>query len=373
MFFFWLSVDGYVFAENSDCKLHHCIAIVDAGSTGSRLHIYAYDLNQLKQPIGINEIWSKKIKPGFATLEPQQASIQSYLDQLFSNAPEANIPVYFYATAGMRLQPIPRQQSLYQILNLWFQQHPEWLLKESKTITGNDEGVYGWLAVNYQLGGFDSPDKPLAAVMDMGGASVQVTFPVDPSFTTDGHMIEELDVGGRHLALFVRSFLGLGQTVLSQQFLEDENCFAIGYLLPNGLEANGDSQACQHDVTKLINNVHRVDQIVIPAMTRSLTTSWYVIGGAASLADDPLFSFPNGQFTNQQLLLMADTKACHQQWQVLYGQYPKNEYLYGSCLFPSYYYALMVDGYGIKPNESIHYLPSGQGADWTLGVVLHQH
>ncbi|MCA0403440.1 MAG: hypothetical protein LCH30_06515 [Proteobacteria bacterium] len=51
-------------------------------------------------------------------------------------------------------------------------------------------------------------------------------------------------------------------------------------------------------------------------------------------------------------------------------QYPTDDYLYGYCLFSAYYYALMVDGYGIEPQKAISYMQPTQSSDWTIGVVL---
>jgi hypothetical protein len=33
----------------------------------------------------------------------------------------------------------------------------------------------------------------------------------------------------------------------------------------------------------------------------------------------------------------------------------------------------MVDGYGLNPEQTIHYLPAKEAIDWTTGVVLSQH
>lgn len=360
-------------AESTICQQRHCLAVVDAGSSGSRLHIYAYDLDSNNTPMQIEEIWSKKIRPGLATIELTTEAMDKYLDQLFSLVPYQNISVYFYATAGMRLLPPPKQQRYYGLLQQWFASQSQWQLIEAKTITGSEEGLFDWLAVNYELGGFSSVDNPLASVMDMGGASVQIAFPVQNSEGMDPHDLISVDISGRHLTLFIHSFLGLGQNVLSQQFLDTEGCFATGYQLPSGLQGSGDALTCQHDIFKLINNVHEVSRITKPALAKSTATSWYALGGVAFMADEKPFAFNDKQFTNQDLLQQGDTEICHHRWDDLYSQYPTNEYLYGYCLFPAYYYALMVDGYGIPPEQPIHYMSSGQGADWSLGVVLHHH
>jgi hypothetical protein len=360
-----------VCAESAVCQQKNCIAVVDAGSTGSRVHIYAYDLDSNNAPIAINELWSKKIKPGFATLEPTQDVINAYLGNLFLNAPEQNVPVYFYATAGMRLLPQPKQQLYYQNVEKWFATHAEWPLVTSKTITGTEEGIFGWLAINYQLGAFNDPTGALAGSMDMGGASVQVAFPVKNSGQINPNDLVSIDIAGRHIDLFVKSFLGLGQTLLSQQFLDNEHCYPSDYLLPSGLKAKGDAQLCKQDIKKLINNVHQVNQVVKPAINQNTPSAWYVIGGLASMADDKPFVFQNKQLTTADLLQQADNNVCHQSWNTLYAQYPNNDYLSIYCLAPSYYSALLVDGYGIKPQQPINYIASGPGSDWTVGVVLH--
>lgn len=361
-----------VCAQSAVCEQKHCVAVVDAGSTGSRVHIYAYDLDSNNAPIGINELWSKKIKPGLATLEPTPEVINGYLGSLFSNTPEKNIPVYFYATAGMRLLPQPKQQLYYQGVEAWFATQSEWQLAASKTITGKDEGIFGWLAINYQSGALNDPNSTLAGTMDMGGASVQVAFPVKNKAQIDPNDVISIDIAGRHIDLFVHSFLGLGQTLLSQQFLDNEHCYANDYLLPSGLKAKGDAQLCRQDINTLINSVHQVNRVVPPALESNTPDTWYAIGALASIADDKLFVFENKQLTVANLIEQADNNVCHQSWDALFSQHSNNDYLPGYCLAPSYFYSLIVDGYGIQPQQTINYLPSGPGSDWTMGVVLHQ-
>lgn len=361
-----------VIAAESHCQQRQCLAVVDAGSTGSRLHIYAYELDKTNTPINVTELWSKKIKPGFAMIEPNQATIDAYLTTLFSGTPEQNLPVYFYATAGMRLLPQPRQQQFYSALQNWFANQSQWQLLGSKTITGSEEGLFGWLAVNYQLGTLTATDKEPVGVMDMGGASVQIIFPVQKTDGINSSDVQQLELYGRHLTLFIHSFLGLGQTEVSHQFLDTTSCFADNYELPTGQPAAGDAYSCEAEVSSLMNAVHRVNNTVQPAMAANPINNWYVMGGATELAQSKPFQFENHQFTNQSLLEQADAQVCHQQWSALSNQYPGNDYLYGYCLFASYYYALMVDGYGLKPQQAITYMASNQSSDWTLGVVLRQ-
>ena len=367
-------VAANVYADTAACKQRHCIAVVDVGSTGSRLHLFAYDLNNRQYPIAINELWSKKIKPGLATIDPQQEGVNAYLNRLFENVDENNIPIYVYATAGMRLLSEPTQSLYFKALRQWFSTQSHFKLMDAKTITGREEGVLGWLAINYDLGVFNAPTlKSPVGVMDMGGASVQVTFPVEHIEKMNKRDLFNINVDGQQHALFVHSFLGLGQTALSQQFLDVTSCFANGYRLADGSEGQGDALSCQQGITQLINEVHEVKQVVKPVLANNNITSWYAMGSVISLVEDMPFVFEGHRFTNKGLMEQADNEVCHRAWQDLHAQYPDSEYLYGYCLFSAYYYALMINGYGLQPEQPINYMPTSQSSDWALGVVLHQH
>lgn len=354
----------------SVCQSHHCVAVVDAGSTGSRLHLYAYDLNEQNDPINIEPVWSNKVKPGFATITPSQLSIDAYLDSLFTTMPEENIPVYFYATAGMRLISAQKQTQYYDALNQWVVGNPRIHLVTAKTITGREEGVFGWLAVNYKIGALQSENKSLAGVMDMGGASVQITFPASSIEQNSSNDAVNVDIYHRHITLFTHSFLGLGQTELSHQYLNKAACFSNDYPLPDGEMGAGNAYDCQDDISRLINEVQRVHDIVNPMLVQNTVHDWYAISGLSALVKSKPFHFLNNEFTSTALLTTVDNEFCQVSWQHLLEQYPNNEYAYVNCLTASYYYGLLVNGYGLPANQSIHYLPDNNDVDWTLGVVL---
>ncbi|MBA2711278.1 MAG: multidrug DMT transporter permease [Tatlockia sp.] len=359
-------------AESLNCQQHQCMAVVDAGSTGTRLHVFEYDFDKTQTPINIKELWTKKIKPGLATLEPTQAAIDLYLSSLFLDAPTEKIPTYFYSTAGMRLLSQPKQKQVYNLVEKWFAKWPQWELRSAKTISGADEGLFAWLVVNHQLGKLNSDEKTPVGVMDMGGASVQIIFPVENTEGLNNSDLVEFELYGKHRKLFIHSFLGLGQTEVSHQYLDVASCFSNNYQLTDGLAAAGDAGTCEKEISLLINEVHRVNPLVQPVLAENPVNQWYVLGGMAELAQTKPFQFEAKQFTNQSLLDQANSLVCQQQWPTLIAQYPSNDYLYGYCLFPSYYYALMVEGYGIQPNQLINYITSNQGGDWPLGVVLRQ-
>lgn len=359
---------SFVHAGEDTCQQRHCLAVVDAGSTGSRLHVYAYDLDDHNRPIQIEQVGLKRMSPGLANIELK--NLDTYLTHLFSQAPEETIPVYVYATAGMRLVSHTKQQQYYQSIQQWFNHHPQWRLQDAKTISGKQEGIFGWLAVNYQLGVLQSDDKPLVSMMDMGGASIQIATPAEHLEAIDEQDLVQLNIYGRHVDLFVHSFLGLGQTEVSHHYLNAAHCFPYDYPLPNESKGQGDAEFCQQDISTLINSVHKVDRLVKPVLAANATASWYVVSGLGSLARNNSFDFGNNQFTSQSLLKQADKAFCQQSWHALSHQSDSNEYSLINCLSASYYYGLLVNGYGLSPNQLIHFMSDEEEPDWTLGVVL---
>lgn len=352
-------------AFSIDCSNNTCIAVVDAGSSGSRLHVYSahYEANHLPT---FREEWSKKINPGISSVLFEQESVNIYLNQLFKDAPILeSVPLYFYATAGMRLQSQPRQEQLYSLISNWFQQQTSWQLIEAKTITGQDEGLYGWLAVNYQLNTL-SGEKPPVGVLDMGGASVQIAFPVKKKLTQESNF-KSIDLYGHHYDLFIHSFLGLGQNELAHQFLTNPECFSNNYSTPEQTPGQGDAIQCSQSITHLINRVQHVKQLIYPNRLFKSNNQWFVLGGLAELAKSPIFSL-NTEFSSEQLIDVADQRICKQEWAELSMQYPNDGYVYEDCLLASYYYSLITEGYGFRTNERLNY--SSENNDWTIGVLL---
>lgn len=170
MMVYLFTLTGWAGSEFKACQQHQCLAVVDAGSSGSRLHIYAFDLDKTKSPIAIHEVWSKKITPGISTLSYSESELNAYLNRLFLEAPDKKMPIYFYATAGMRYFPAAIQDTLYQRIKSWLGTHGDWQVMDARTISGKEEGVFAWLALNYNHGQLQAIDKPLSGVMDMGGS-----------------------------------------------------------------------------------------------------------------------------------------------------------------------------------------------------------
>jgi len=75
-----------------------------------------------------------------------------------------------------------------------------------------DEGVFGWLTVNYLLHALDQPDNSYVA-LDLGGGSTQITFAPRDRATLESSPASYLhtaSVFGKEQTLYTHSYLGAG-------------------------------------------------------------------------------------------------------------------------------------------------------------------
>ena len=91
------------------------------------------------------------------------------------------------------------------------------LLLQARIISGEEEAIYGWTAINYLMGTLISNDSGFGAVsapnktfgaLDMGGASAQISF-----FQPDEDVVANLfkmQVASKHWNVYGHSFLYFG-------------------------------------------------------------------------------------------------------------------------------------------------------------------
>lgn len=359
--------------ETNECKIHHCLGVVDAGSSGTRFHIFSFENDSQQQPIKIREIWFNQTNQALASMDTDQNLINAYLDELFLKTKLTDFPIYFYATAGMRLLSVTNQDAHYQAVKQWFAKHPTLKLKQIKTITGDEEALFGWLSVNYHLGALSDAKKNLVGLMDFGGASAQIIFPVTNTQSLPSRNIKEIQIKGRKVRLFVHSFLGLGQNLVLQQMLDFSGCFTDEYPLPNQELAQSNLPQCRLRVAMLVNDVHQVKSLIQHALKKNKVSTWYVLGGVAKSVDTkPPYDFKDNVFTIKAFYQQTIASLCRSSWKNLNQQLSHTKDLYRACFNGAYVYALAVDGYGINTNQPLHFFPKDKNIDWTLGVLLHQ-
>lgn len=209
--------------------------MIDAGSTGSRIHVYRFN-NCGPTPELENEDFKMTEKreggSGLSSYgsdaEGAAKSLDMLLDVAMENVPDklkSCTPIAVKATAGLRkLGPEMSDAILKAVRHRLETEYPFPLVSDEhggvEVMDGKDEGVYAWITTNYLLGKIGGPDKtPTAAVFDLGGGSTQIVF--QPTFpeAKDGGLPEQmaegdhkysLSFGGRDFTLYQHSYLGYG-------------------------------------------------------------------------------------------------------------------------------------------------------------------
>ena len=200
--------------------------MIDAGSTGSRIHIYKFH-NCGPSPGYEYETFVQK-QPGLSAYagQPDEAarSLDSLLDVAMRTVPEALrrcTPVAVKATAGLRLLGASQSTEILDAVRRHLgAEYPFPLASQDPVVImdGRDEGVFAWVTANYLMDTIraDSPRTAVPyAVLDLGGASTQIVF--EPVFEAardaaleDGEHKYELAFGGKEHVLYQHSYLGYG-------------------------------------------------------------------------------------------------------------------------------------------------------------------
>ncbi|SJM86079.1 probable Guanosine-diphosphatase [Zygosaccharomyces bailii] len=215
--------DTVTSSSNGPCtKEHQYVIMIDAGSTGSRVHIYEFDV--CTQPPTLIEETFKMLNPGLSSFKTDATGAALSLDPLLNRAlevvPEKKrscTPVAVKATAGLRLLGAAKSDKILAAVREHLEKEYPFPVVEGDGISimsGEEEGVYAWVTTNYLLGNIGGRARtPTAAVFDLGGGSTQIVF--EPTFPPNEKMAEgehkfELSFGGEQYILYQFSHLGYG-------------------------------------------------------------------------------------------------------------------------------------------------------------------
>jgi guanosine-diphosphatase len=198
---------------------------IDAGSTGSRIHVYKFH-NCGPSPQLEYETF-KSIQPGLSAYARDPTAAAASLDPLLEEALRVVpkelhkcTPVEVKATAGLRLLGTSESEAILDEVRNRLETNFDFVVPGDRAVEimdGKDEGVYAWITANYLLNkiGEGSVSGDTLAVMDLGGASTQIVF--EPSFPADSEqsLVEgehkySLSFGGKQYTLYQHSYLGYG-------------------------------------------------------------------------------------------------------------------------------------------------------------------
>lgn len=359
------SISGFSEDWRDSCTYQICEAIIDVGSSGSRLYIYGHEDMQLHSR---HVLFTQKITPGLANV--QLDNLPKYLNQLIPQAPYSPMPIFVYGTAGMRMISAEQQQARYDFIQNWFKQYPTWTLKEARTISGQEEGVFAWVAAQTELNLFGRGFNQLKSVIEMGGASVQVNVPVQASQLSQLNPadIYKIHWKNQEIYLWSKSYIGLGINEIEKKIKMDAQCFSDGFPMENGDVAHGDIQRCIEDLEhhQEINLLEQLkDKNILPVSEHG----WIALGAIRYAVESKFYQYQQ-YFDLKHLFNDANEKYCHQNWNQIQGDLKQDLFAYRGCLSASYIYAFLKDGLGIDESHQVYYPTDSEPMDWTLGALI---
>lgn len=410
------------------------VLIIDAGSAGSRIHIYTFD-HQSSDPQLVNEEFDYVI-PGLSSYEnPQEAalSLTPLIEKAMEIVPEHchhYTPIAVKATAGLRLLGSDQSAMILNLVRDMLYKYP-FRVNDVEILDGKHEGVYAWTTVNYLLGNLNTNNT--AAVFDLGGASAQVVF--EPDFSVypeqeaeqllrhgDDHQYD-MKFGDAHHKLYQHSHLGFGLMTARQNIhktlIEQEKGRSLfwnelkikdGDVFVNPCIATGQRRTVKIDTSSNNNNKNLVSvEMVGPdepndgkqclelakqvlKLDKHCATGHCAFNGVhqPSIVDtfssEPLYIvsyfydriFPlnvEPSFPLEKLFQLTET-VCQGEaaWQREYYHSAMDELNDRPewCLDLSYMTVLLNNGYGIPHDRrlTIGKQVDGYGLSWTLGAAL---
>ena len=138
------------------------VAVIDAGSSGCRAHIYRYGkLGSIQGKLYIlPNHESKKLKPGLSSFaqNPSEAgsSLVNLINFVKEKVPEnywKDTPIWLKATAGLRLLDKSTSEQILDSVRKFLKDptnSPFYFTSNAvQLISGRQEGAFGWIAFNY--------------------------------------------------------------------------------------------------------------------------------------------------------------------------------------------------------------------------------
>ncbi|EGV99254.1 Ectonucleoside triphosphate diphosphohydrolase 1 [Cricetulus griseus] len=207
--------------------------VLDAGSSHTNLYIYKWPAEKENDTGVVYQLEECQVKgPGISKYAQKTNEIDTYLAEcmqmstkLIPASKHRETPVYLGATAGMRLLRMESEQAADRVLaavSRSLSKYP-FDFQGAKIITGQEEGAYGWITINYLLGRFTQEQRWLTLIstdhqkqetfgaLDLGGASTQITFvPLNSTIEAPENSLQ-FRLYGEDYSVYTHSFLCYGK------------------------------------------------------------------------------------------------------------------------------------------------------------------
>uniref|UniRef100_G1MRZ2 Ectonucleoside triphosphate diphosphohydrolase 8 n=1 Tax=Meleagris gallopavo TaxID=9103 RepID=G1MRZ2_MELGA len=202
--------------------------VFDAGSSHTSLFVYEWDSDKQNNTGVVSQTFSCDVQgPGITSYanDPPKAgdSLRECLEEALKVVPAAkqrDVSAYFGATAGMRLLSSAADQVLAEIAKT-IQEYPV-AFCGAQIITGEEEGAYGWITINYLLESFTKVGgkKHFFGALDLGGASTQISFAPKGSFI-NWNETSRFMLYGYNYNIYTHSYICYGQNEMWKRLAKE--------------------------------------------------------------------------------------------------------------------------------------------------------
>lgn len=318
--------------------------VIDAGSSGTRLYLYALQSGPQGPSVsllledepdslrGLSNYAEKPEQAGQGEIAPLLNRLEAFLQAKSIDSSAVRVSVL--ATAGMRLvDPIATariyESVRHEIVSRGF------TVREVGTITGQSEGIYAWVDVNYLKGNL-RPGQPTEGIVEIGGASAQIALAVHSS---DQHsdLIRHIRIGDQAYNVLSVSYLGLGQNEARRAMIEKTKSEALDL---NPCYPNSHSERVVFDAVKGRKGVEALKVAATKSLFTQACFELYtdVLQSTSALA---MNNFPIAQFhsvpgfESKNFILMASFYLKLKDWDLLGDKHPDRSLLaevFGRCV-----------------------------------------
>ncbi|XP_046888016.1 ectonucleoside triphosphate diphosphohydrolase 1 [Hypomesus transpacificus] len=387
--------------------------VLDAGSSHTAMYIYQWPAEKDNDTGRVQQTHACKVNgPGISSYwsSPSQAgdSLRKCLQDAERQVPlsrHQETPLYLGATAGMRLLSKENRSAsseVFRAVERELQRFP-FSFQGARILTGQEEGAFGWVTVNY-LDDRLRQGLGTRGALDLGGASTQISFVSNQEVESSENAVA-FRLYGNDYHLYTHSFLCYGkdqvlklalvQLTESGERQVSDPCFHPGYNVTKEYSAvynspcvtarksketsfthigTGNALKCQEVVRRVLDfgrcnfSSCSFNQVYQPPLrgTFRAFSAFYFVMNFLNLTSDPL------ERVKEKL-----EHYCATPWTQVKQDHPdiKEKYLAEYCFSGTYIVTLLTEGYNFTSESwnDIKFIKkiSGSDAGWTLGYMLN--
>uniref|UniRef100_A0A8C1TCN3 Ectonucleoside triphosphate diphosphohydrolase 3 n=1 Tax=Cyprinus carpio TaxID=7962 RepID=A0A8C1TCN3_CYPCA len=407
--------------------------VLDAGSSRTTVYLYEWPAEKENNTGVVSETTKCQVEgPGISDLgkyEDQDKKTWKSLKDCIAKITEAipshrhnSTPVFLGATAGMRLLHMKDEETSNAILkNIknYLSSLP-FNFQNASIISGQEEGLYGWITVNYLKGNFLEKNLWNAWVhphgaetvgsLDLGGASTQIAFAT--SDDAKGEDIIKVSLYGYEYNIYTHSFLCYGKNeaekrVLAKLAKKSTNwanlkhpCYPSGYNTSMLAEDVFGSECTKNDLPSKYSPKRSITFLgqSNPEQCKFLVRSIFDLAscqGSENCSFEGVYQPPlNGDFMayagfywTALALKVEGSKSmetfktnmklfCSKDWKTLKTSNKdiKDSYLKSNCFSANYVHSILADGYKFNTdnwkNLNFQKEVNKTSIAWSLGYML---